>query len=151
MAFPDYDQSLNRLCAWLERDAGLVNGRTLLQENAWPQGAGMPQAPDQLALLFETGGEWDIENARMVWNIHLVTRSATLREARLFVIKIVQKLLAAFKTAPCGSAALQRGDIEALDLVNLPSLLPRDANGRPCHLTVFRLVLRAPDEFGLET
>lgn len=140
MSFPSYSTAIERLGTWLVTAQALQINRTLYLENA------LPEAPDRLAILFEVGGTWDGESGEQNWRITLVTRAASLTEARAFTIGCIQGLLSEFKKA----SAADRGDIRLLALEALPTLRPRDDRMRVILETPFLLILCAPDEFGKE-
>jgi hypothetical protein len=141
MSFPDYGRAVERVGLWIAQDvAGMVPGKTLLLEPTLPTG------PDGIQALFEFGGTWNEERGWQDWSLMLVTRAATLLDARKLAMLSIQSALKNF----CKSAVNARDGIQDLQLQSLPALRPRDEKGRVILETRFLMRIHAVWDIGLE-
>jgi hypothetical protein len=139
-AIPDYGPAVEQVGAWIADAVGLQSGQTMFLEPV------LPLAPDGVATVFEIGGSWNRERGWQEWTLLLVTRAATLAEARSLAVACINGALSKFSTAarprPCG--------IMELTLKALPSMTPRDDRNRVILESQLLLRLRAPAEQGVD-
>jgi len=138
-AIPDYGPAVEQVGTWIAEAVVLAKGRTMLLE------PDLPEAPDRVATVFETGGAWNRERGWQDWTLLLVTRAATLLEARKLAVDCINGALDKFKS----SVHPRPAHIADLQLSSLPLLTPRDARGRVTLETKFLLRIRALNEDGV--
>lgn len=139
MDIVDYGQKVEQVGTWISAETKLKPGDNLLLEPTLPEG------PDSVALLFESGGTWNTESGFQDWRLVLITRAPTQAGARALAIACLKGALSRWKTAS------DRKGILNLRVESLPALQPRDERGRV--LLQASLVMRivAPLEPGLDS
>lgn len=134
MELPDYGPSVEQVGTWIATGAKLTPSRTLVLE------PDLPEAPDGVAAVFEHGGKWDMDRGLQHWNLVVVTRGATLSEARTLAIKCLREAVKGFESAPDSEA----GIITNVDVANLPILRGRDHRNRLVLESSLEMTIHAP-------
>lgn len=136
--FPAYEDALTQIGDWICTGAKLIRDVSFANEPALPQG------PDGCAICFELNGDWDEEKRTLTIALMVVTRGATLKDARFLARTVVKAALDGFKA---GQRPLQ-GGLKTLRCDKLFALRPRDERNRVIVESRLTARLDAPSEFG---
>jgi hypothetical protein len=139
VSFPDYGAAVEQVGDLIATAAKLKKGVTLHLEPDLPPG------PDALESVYEVGGTWIRDRCVQQWNLQLITRAATLKEARALLIATIKGVDEQFLKLPRPTST---GIID-LKLSGLPRLVGRDARNRVILETPFVMSLRAEPDIGL--
>lgn len=140
MNIPDYGKSVEQVGLWIAAANKLEIAKTMFLEPL------LPEKPDTLATLFETGGTWKTENDQMVFSLLLVTRAPLLAKSRDLAIGGLMAAVNGWLRSP----KAERGIITNMRINRLPQLQPRDEGKRVILESLLEMTINAPFDLGVD-
>lgn len=131
---PDYGAAVEAVGGWIAAGTGLEIGATAFMEVV------LPESPDAIVSVFETGGDWDRRRGLQAWTLLLVARAAYLSDARILMRRSIIAALQGWAEAE----EENRAGILDLSLTGLPKLAARDDRTRVHLEALFSMEIHAP-------